>query len=115
MLLHLFRHLEAMKVNHDNRIPIVRLAKMASYMFSRTYSQECQEIFYKKKTEFKLFEELEPDLLTFEDILPHLYTPEQIASGFSQISPEEKARYLKAICKMPGGKALVAKIEAPSS
>ena len=77
MVLHFFRHLEAMKENKTNKINLSRLAIMSKYFFFRRQYSNLDDLFYRKEQKLELFKETDPEPKTFEDVIPELYTPEQ--------------------------------------
>ena len=61
---------------------------------------------HKKPVKFQIFGEGEYKFITFEDIVPHLYSEEQLKEIKAKLT-DKIAKNLKAIEKMPGGAKLV--------
>lgn len=78
------------------------------YIFNQSYSEELNEILYKKQINFKLFEDLEPMNKPLEELLPRLFSDEELKG----IKKEEKfsMEHYKFLIKIPGGKALYDRI-----
>ena len=72
-------------------------------------SGELQDILLPKQIEFKLFEDIEPANKPLQDLLPKLFTEDQIQEIKQDASFVEKLSFLKHI---PGGKGLLDRIEA---
>lgn len=48
------------------------------YVFSHKHEEDLTDILYKKQIEFKLFEDLEPTNKPLEELLPKLFSDEQL-------------------------------------
>lgn len=51
------------------------------YVFNQKLSENLNDILYKKKIEFKLFEDLEPMNKPLEELLPKLFTDDELRAA----------------------------------
>lgn len=75
--------------------------KNIKYIFNQPLSENLNDILYKKKIEFKLFEDLEPMNKPLEELFPKLFSDEELrALKGEEWFKIERYEFLKAI---PGG------------
>jgi hypothetical protein len=55
--------------------------KLMKYVFNQKLSENFNDIFYKKKITFKLFEDLEPMNKPLEDLLPKLFSDDELRAA----------------------------------
>ena len=51
---------------------------MARYVFSRSYDETFNDLFWKKKIEFKLFEDIEPTIKSLDEMIPKVFSDQNI-------------------------------------
>jgi hypothetical protein len=56
------------------KFKLKRFLKNLKYIFNQPLTEDLNEILYKKKIEFKLFEDLEPTNKPLEEIFPKLFS-----------------------------------------
>lgn len=76
ILTHFYKFLKAMKDLQNDKVPIEKVTHLTNYIFKRSYPEEFNTFFYRKKEkEFQLFEEGSYLIReTFEDAVKELYT-----------------------------------------
>jgi Ca2+-binding EF-hand superfamily protein len=65
------------------------------------YLQNNKHMLYKNREMFKLFEDNDPRFISFEELVPNIYSKEEVSA---ELSDEKVQQSLKYINLLPGGK-----------
>lgn len=66
-----------------------------------SYLQNNKHMLYKNREMFKLFEDNDPRFISFEELVPSIYSKEEVSA---ELSDEKVQQSLKYINLLPGGK-----------
>jgi Ca2+-binding EF-hand superfamily protein len=78
--------------------------KVLKYVFrhkNAEYLRKNTEMLYKNREMFKLFEDNEPRFISFEELVPDIYSREEIEK---ELNDEDVKKNLKYVNFLPGGK-----------
>lgn len=78
LLLHAYKWVEGEVERPTGKFKPKYFLRNLRYVFSHKHEEDLSDILYKKKIEFKLFEDLEPTNKPLEELLPKLFNDEEL-------------------------------------
>lgn len=80
LLLHTYKWVEGEVERPTGKFKPKYFLSNLRYVFSHKHEEDLSDVLYKKKIEFKLFEDLEPTNKPLEELLPRLFSDDQLHS-----------------------------------
>ena len=79
LVVHMYKWVEAQVEAPSLQYKTRHMLNNLRYVFSQPPSEQLKDILFKKHIEFTLFEDVEPPNKPLEELLPRLFTDDQIA------------------------------------